>query len=96
MKFKGVFTKGFDKDLKIIRKKNPGDLDYILSAIENILLDDPLSSGTKKLQCFEYYRHRIGKYRIIFDLHEPDTLVFLAIDRRSLIYDKLKKRFNKC
>jgi mRNA interferase RelE/StbE len=96
MKFNSIFTNAFDKDLKAISKKHPKDIKTILESIDTILLNEPFSADTKQLECFKYYRYRIGKYRIVFDLRETNTIVFLAIDHRGSIYEKLRKRFNRC
>ncbi|ETA66760.1 type II toxin-antitoxin system RelE/ParE family toxin [Methanolobus tindarius] len=96
MTFEGVFTTAFKKDLKDVNKKHPRDVKAIVNSIENVILVNPFNADTKQLQCFEHYRHRIGKYRIVFDFTDENTIVFLAVDLRASIYAKLRRRFNKC
>ncbi|WP_394697777.1 type II toxin-antitoxin system RelE/ParE family toxin [uncultured Methanomethylovorans sp.] len=96
MSYKGIFTNAFKKDLNSIHKKNPKDLELIVHSIEQKLLLNPFSDDTKQLQCFEFYRYRVGKYRIVFELIDSDTIAFLAVDSRASIYTKLRHRFNKC
>jgi mRNA interferase RelE/StbE len=96
MSYEVIFTNAFDKDLEAISKKRPKDVKNILLAIENTFLANPFSTDTKQLECFKYYRYRVGKYRIVFDLEDENKIIFLAVDDRSSIYGKLKKRFNRC
>lgn len=96
MTYNGIFTTAFKKDLKAIGKKHPKEVEHIVHSIEAIILVNPFTADTKQLQCFEHYRYRIGKYRIVFDFIDANTIVFLAVDHRSSIYDKLRQRFNKC
>jgi len=96
MKHVGIFTNAFKKDLKLIGKKHPKDVKLIIHSIEHIILVDPFTSDTKRLQCFDYYRYRVGKYRIVFDFDDAHNIVFYAVDYRSSIYDKLRRRFKKC
>jgi mRNA interferase RelE/StbE len=96
MSYELIFTKAFDKDLGAISKKSQKDLRNIVYSIENILLFNPFSTDTKQLECFRYYRYRVGKYRIVFDFNDENKIILLAVDDRSSIYGKLKKRFNRC
>jgi mRNA interferase RelE/StbE len=96
MTFEGIFTAAFKKDLKAIKRKSSRDAEIIVHSIEHIILINPFSADTKQLQCFEHYRYRVGRYRIVFDFTESNEIVFLAVDRRSSIYNKLRQRFKKC
>ena len=96
MNYEGLFTNAFKKDLKAIKKKHPDNLNKIVDSIENKILHTPFSEDVKQLTCFNYYRFRVGKYRIIFDFEDDNKLLFLAVDIRSSIYEKLRERFNKC
>jgi mRNA interferase RelE/StbE len=96
MTYEGIFTTAFKKDLKAINKKHPKDVEAIVHSIEHTILVDPFTADTKQLECFGHYRHRVGKYRVVFDFTDTNAIVFLAVDQRSSIYNKLKRRFNKC
>ncbi|WP_394701223.1 type II toxin-antitoxin system RelE/ParE family toxin [uncultured Methanolobus sp.] len=95
MTFEAIFTAAFKKYLKTIKKKSFNDAEIIVHSIEHIILIDPFSADTKQLQC-GHYRHRVGRYRIVFDFTESNEIVFLAVDRRYSIYNKLRQRFKKC
>jgi len=86
MSYEGIFTSAFKKDLKNLGKKHPKDLGKIVISIETVILIDPFSSDIKQLECFEYYRSRVGKYRIVFDIENENRIIFLALDERSSIY----------
>ena len=96
MRYEGIFTNAFKKDLKAIGKKHPEDMKHIVHSIEHTILIEPFSGSIKRLQCFGYFRHRVGKYRIVFDIDANDNVFFYAVDHRSSIYDKLWHRFKKC
>ncbi|RQD85679.1 type II toxin-antitoxin system RelE/ParE family toxin [Methanosalsum natronophilum] len=96
MNYQGLFTNAFKKDLKSIQRKHQLDLKKIIDAIEDIILVDPYSADLKQLACFNYYRYRVGDYRIVFDIENETDIIFLAVDMRFTIYNKLRNRMNKC
>lgn len=58
MSYMGIFTNAFKKDLKVIHKKNPKDLEQITHFIEyKILLDTLINSG-----CYSFIKkHHMNK-----------------------------------
>lgn len=58
----------------------------IITAIHS-LTDEPRPSGVKKLSGRDAWRIRVGKYRIIYEIHD-DTLIVLvvALGHRKDIY----------
>ncbi|MBP1910650.1 type II toxin-antitoxin system RelE family toxin [Methanolobus bombayensis] len=68
----------------------------IVHSIEHMILVEPFSGDTKRLQCFDYFRYRLGKYRVVFDVDVSGNVVFYAVDHRSSIYNKLRHRFKRC
>jgi mRNA interferase RelE/StbE len=68
-------------------KKFPGAIqDQLISKIL-ALEDNPRPSGVKKLQVFEYYRIRIGDYRVVYSINDKVHLVkVLDLGHRKDIY----------
>jgi mRNA interferase RelE/StbE len=80
------FRKSFEKDLRKIR--DPELLQRIQSAIEEIeTIDDSINlTNIKKLKAEgDYYRIRIGDYRIGLSIDE-DTIFFVRVLHRKEIY----------
>ena len=76
---KVVYQKQPVKFITDIRRSNWKIGERIKNAIEN-LQEDPTPNGTKKLTGFhDYYRIRVGKYRIVYKF-DPNTLTILIIE----------------
>lgn len=81
------FDKSFSKSIGKIKDnsvlKRTESFILILEAAER--LDDV--RGVKKLQGHSsYYRHRIGDYRLGFELLDKDTIRFIILAHRKEIY----------
>ena len=51
------------------------------------LESNPRPSGIKKLQVFEYYRIRIGDYRVVYSINDKSHLIkILDLGHRKDIY----------
>lgn len=51
---------------------------------------DPLSQGAEKLRGFEFYRVRVGDYRVIYEIHgEKLVVLILRIAHRREAYRDL-------
>lgn len=81
------FDKSFDRSLDRIKNK------YIFAKIEKIILEFEKSNALadlpniKKLTGFKnYYRIRIGEYRLGFEKIDEKTLRFILIAHRKDIY----------
>jgi mRNA interferase RelE/StbE len=54
----------------------------------NDISENPLQS-TKRLSGSRFYRLRVGKYRVIFDLHKNKMIIFVInVDNRKRIYKR--------
>lgn len=95
MNYEPMFPKAFLNDLKAIKKKHPSEFNKIFDAVEHVIPDDPHSGDMKKLNCFNSFRYRVGKYRIVFDI-DGTKIYYLAVDKRSSIYETLRKRVGRC
>lgn len=80
------FQKSFGKDLRKIKDKSL--LDRVKNAVEAVEIAENLDQirNIKKMKVEgEYYRIRVGDYRIGFKL-EQDSLVFIRCLHRKEIY----------
>lgn len=79
-----------DKALKELTNLNPATqrriLRYLRDRIANS--DNPRSLGTAlKGQLSEYWRYRIGNYRVICNIHDAElTVLVIRIAHRSKVY----------
>lgn len=78
------FARSAAKDLRGIDKQS---IPKILAAIE-ALSGNPRPAGCKKLVGSDHtYRIRTGDYRVIYDLHDGDLLIFvIRIRHRRDVY----------
>ena len=61
----------------------------IVSKIED-LADNPHPPGSKKLRGSEYFRIRVGDYRIVYSIYEKDIKILIVrIGHRKEVYKKL-------
>ncbi len=73
--YKIQILKSADKTLKnVVQKDRIKIVEHI-----NQLADSPRPLGCKKLKGTEFYRIRIGDYRVIYKIEEDDILLILVI-----------------
>lgn len=77
------YASGVKKDFKkISREAQIG----IVTAISQ-LTTDPRPSGAKKLADSQYYRIRVGDYKVIYDIHDEKlTILVVEVGHRREIY----------
>jgi mRNA interferase RelE/StbE len=82
-KYKLVFKKSVAKDLRDLPKR---DVASILKRIR-VLAEEPLTHGCEKLSGQERYRVRQGVYRIIYEIHDDELIVFVVkVGHRKRVY----------
>ncbi len=82
--YKILLDKRVLKDLKKIDKK---DRIKIVDAIENKLAIDPYSGKKLAGNLSEFYRYRVGNYRIIYSIHESSIEIeIIKIGHRKNVY----------
>ena len=87
--YRARFLKTF---LKQETKLNADVKERVIEAVEGIL-SDPYSGLNLKGDLREYMKKRVGKYRIIYKIGEPEKIViFFDVDLRKRVYDRLKRR----
>lgn len=68
-------------------KKLPAAIQDQLIAKIFALEGNPRPSGVKKLQIFEYYRIRIGDYRVVYSINDRSHIIkILDLGHRKDIY----------
>jgi mRNA interferase RelE/StbE len=73
---------------KSLKKINAKDRITIARAIDR-LSENPTPHGYKKLQNSEFYRIRIGDYRVIYQIQNNELIVvIIRIGHRKEIYKK--------
>ncbi len=80
--YQAVFSSKAKKSLRRIPKKDQRRIKRAILALEK----NPFCFGTIKPSGFPLaqYRHRVGNYRILFDLwEEKEVLMILDIERRT-------------
>ena len=83
-----MYSIEFDKSVKKTLSKLPNEvIKKILDAIAE-LADNARPNGCKKLQSKgDFYRIRVGNYRIIYDINDDELLVLVVeIGDRKEIY----------
>ena len=81
--YKLFFKKSVEKDLSALPKK---DLKRILGRIKS-LAKNPRPAGCEKLTGHERYRLRLGRYRIIYSIHDDELTVWaVKISHRKDVY----------
>ena len=73
-----------------IRRLAPGPKRDIRAAI-HLLYQGPHAGNTKKLDGYDtLWRIRVGRWRVIFKLNEPDRdITILRVARREIVYEGL-------
>jgi len=83
-----MYSVSFDKKAENqLKKLDKSTQERILNVLDRIKIR-PFSYDLKKLQGTNYYRARVGEYRIILDIHQ-DKLIIIVIEvgHRKNIYD---------
>ena len=81
--YKLLFKRSVTKDLRRIEK---ADVQRILQAI-NALVIDPRGPGCKKLSGQNFYRVRLGAYRIIYQIRDKElVIIVIKVAHRSTAY----------
>ncbi len=87
------FAKRVEKFLEKLYKSDKNLAGQIADGLK-LLRDDPLCSSVKKLAgAKDFYRLRIGKYRIIYRFDERSVYIIL-IAKREEVYEKLRNLAN--
>ena len=87
-KFELVFE---DQAQKFLRKLDRNAQGRILAAAL-LLRIEPRPPKSKKVKGFDYFRIRVGDYRLIYEIHENKlVVVVVTIGHRKNVYDKLNK-----
>lgn len=87
MKYQVIFTKKVAKEIRQLNKK---DIPRIIEKAES-LAQDPRPEGSKKLSGIkdDFWRVRVGNYRIIYLIEEEIKIVQISkIGHRKDIYRK--------
>ena len=69
-----LFKKSVSKDLRSIPKQ---DVQRILDKIK-ALAEEPRPPGVEKLVGTELYRIRVGRYRVLYEIHD-DVLIVIVV-----------------
>ena len=81
--YKLLFKKSVAKDLKALPKK---DVQRLIVRID-ALAENPRAVGCKKLSGQEFYRARVGVYRIIYEIIDNQLIVhIIRVAHRSRSY----------
>ena len=72
-KYKLKIKKTAQKEISSLPKK---ELKLVLKAIEE-LSHNPRAPNCKKLSGNERYRKRVGKYRILYEIHNDVLIIFI-------------------
>jgi mRNA-degrading endonuclease RelE of RelBE toxin-antitoxin system len=89
MNYRFIFTAQFDRDLKLLRKHNPGLRDDFESFVKTFDPEThpviPGTSGARKARMPAKGRGKRGGYRMIYYLVQGNTIWLITI------YDKVQK-----
>ena len=73
--------------LKFLKKLDKDIAKRILTKIGE-LKDSPYSSETSKVKGTDYFKIRVGKIRIVYDINNKDKILgIVKIDKRERVYD---------
>lgn len=74
------------------KKLNANVKERLIKAVKEIL-NDPYSGINLKGDLREYWKKRVGKYRIIYKIDESEKIViFFDANLRKRVYNRLKRR----
>lgn len=83
--YKVEFAQAVRKDLRKIQKR---DVTRILSAIDQLSVN-PRTLDSKKLKGEELWRVRVGRYRVLYEIHDDILLVAVVkVGHRKEVYRK--------
>ncbi len=85
-----LFDESFEKSIKKLDDTNiKKRLSKLIESFENATSISEIS-GIKKMQGFkQFYRARIGDYRVGIELINTTTILFIIIEHRKDIYKKI-------
>ena len=87
--YRARFLKTF---LRQEKKLNANTKERLIKAVKEIL-NDPYSGLSLKGDLREYWKKRLGKYRIIYKIGESEKIViFFDVNLRKKVYNRLKRR----
>ena len=87
--YRARFLKTF---LRQEKKLNANTKERLIKAVKEIL-NDPYSGLNLKGDLREYWKKRVGKYRIIYKIGESEKIViFFDVNLRKKVYNRLKRR----
>ncbi len=77
-----------EESLKDLKKLNRTAAKKIVAKVKNYLIQDPVKLGTPlKGNLKGFYRYRIGKYRVIYVIDQPEKkIIILNVNHRIKIY----------
>lgn len=82
-KYRLIFKKSVARDLRVLPKK---DVKRILKRIE-ALADDPRGAGCSKLSGQNFYRVRVGVYRVVYEIDDGVLVVqVIRLAHRTRVY----------
>ena len=74
------------------KKLNANTKERLIKAVKEIL-NNPYSGINLKGDLREYWKKRVGKYRIIYKISESEKIViFFDVNLRKKVYNRLKRR----
>ena len=83
-RFELQFKRSVAKDLRTLPAK---DIKKILKRIEN-LATNPRGEGCVKLTGKEYYRVRVGVYRVVYEIRDKELIILVInVGHRSSVYN---------
>jgi len=87
--YRARFLKTF---LRQEKKLNANTKERLIKAVKEIL-NNPYSGINLKGDLREYWKKRVGKYRIIYKISESEKIViFFDVNLRKKVYNRLKRR----
>ena len=87
--YRARFLKIFLKEEK---KLDADTKERVIKTVKEIL-NDPYSGLNLKGDLREYWKKRVGKYRIIYKIDESEKIViFFDVNLRKKVYNRLKRR----
>jgi mRNA interferase RelE/StbE len=82
-RYRLLFKKSVAKDLRSLPKR---DVRKVLERI-NVLADNPRGAGCQKLSGKEFYRFRLGVYRILYEIFDDQLIAhIIKVGHRSKVY----------
>ena len=89
MPYRIVLTKSAIKELSGLASKTHDQVVAHLRELE----ENPRIFGSEKLTAINAYKLRVGNYRIIYEINEPEKEVRVAmIDDRKQVYKRLRRK----